>query len=161
MDVASQNPANLGPAAGASGRGSDFPAKRARVDNASAGGSTLSEDELWEEIDSLPPELARGGKEVATPSVRLIKNSVSFQDLGREGWQDLEDEEGILVDVGKLKMLDFKNMRGPSPDRLITYPIRDGTMDDFPIIDDDPVSNLPSIFEFPTKTLVYSPIHSA
>ena len=52
----------------------------------------------------------------------------------------MEDEEGILVDAGKLKMLDFKNMRGPSPDRLVTYPVRDGTMDDFPIIDDDPVS---------------------
>jgi len=137
-----RTPRDLGSGTSASGRGrgNDFPAKRPRVDNSGLGGSVLSEDELWEEIDAPPPEPAHEGKYVATPSARSTKRSVSVQDLVRGGWREMMDEEVILVDAGKLKMLDFKDMRGPSPDRLVAHPVRDGTMDDFPIIDDDPVS---------------------
>jgi hypothetical protein len=117
------------------------PAKRARVDNASVAGS---EEEFWADValdaSALALEEERRNKDLKFSSAQPLKKSVSFQELNGGGPEDLGDEDGILVDATILRRLDFKNKRGPSPDRLINLHVRDGTMDDFPVVDNDPVS---------------------
>jgi hypothetical protein len=127
--------------AGGGRDGDASPAKRARVDNASVAGS---EEEFWVDAvldaSALPLEGESRNEELKVSSAQPLKKSVSFQELNGGGAGDIGDEDGILVDATILGRLDFKNKRGPSPDRLINLHVRDGTMDDFPIVDNDPVS---------------------
>jgi hypothetical protein len=121
------------------------PAKRTRLDKANPTGSAFSDDEdLWTDaaLDAftLPPNGERKKEEIKVSSAQPLKKSVSFQELNGHGEENIDDEDGILVDASILRRLDFKNKRGPSPDRLINIQARNGTGEDFPILDDDPVS---------------------
>jgi hypothetical protein len=129
------------------GRSSDgaSPAKRAKVDHASAAEPPFSDDDddLWRDavidISALPLEGERRDDEVKISSAQPLKKSVSFQELNGRNAEDIRDDDGILVNASILGLLDFKNKRGPSPDRLINIHVRDGK-EDGPIVDNDPVS---------------------